>query len=130
MAAAMGARRTATTFDRFSDRTLADDLSVQTADPLVSLAVDDAAEVVAVGRTHGLPFVFPSIDGKLPIMRARDAAIIAWDPVMGTEVDRPLILEGRALRPGRGEVLINDAWAQSFEYGSRGRGPPRFVGPP
>lgn len=109
LATAAGARRTGSAYERFVERTATRDASVQVDDGDVDeiLAEIEQLDLVAAsGRLEIIP-VQPT-DGSLHT--EVDLAIYASpDGRWSTDLDRPLVLEGRMPAPGAaGEVLVNE----------------------
>jgi ABC-type lipoprotein release transport system permease subunit len=116
LVAAAGARRTATSLDRFRDDTLASDveLDIQVATPqqIDDLRRDPSVERIGVLRQ--IMLAPPGADergGFIPAANAVDASF-------GRDVDRPRLIAGRRADPARvHEIEISEKFASTFGLG-------------
>jgi ABC-type lipoprotein release transport system permease subunit len=112
LATVAGARRTATTLDRFTAYSRSADIEISALDaaPEQIGALRREPEVAAVAELHQMNLLLP--DGSfLP-------AAAAVDGRFGTVVDRPRILEGRLPRPSAPlELAIGETLAQRLHVG-------------
>jgi ABC-type lipoprotein release transport system permease subunit len=112
LSAVGGARRTASSLDRFLAETATRDAIVQVAD-------DDSAEAV-VAALEGQPWVdgLARTDTFLAHTSGTDLIGIeaSPDPAYGVEVDRPLLVDGRLPDPGaEAEVVINESMRDTYD---------------
>ena len=113
LVSAAGARRTATSLDRFRDTTLASDveLDIEAATPeqLAELRHDPSVEQVGVLRQ--IMLAPPGADDRGEYLPAANAV----DASFGRDVDRPRVIEGRRADPSRvHEIEISEKFASTF----------------
>jgi hypothetical protein len=113
LVASAGARRTATSLERFRDSTQAGDveLDVTTATPgeIATLRADPAVERVGVLRQ--IMLAPPGADERSGYLPAAGAV----DATFGRDVDRARIIEGRRARPTSvDELEISETFASRF----------------
>jgi ABC-type lipoprotein release transport system permease subunit len=113
LVAAAGARRTATSLERFRDSTLAADVELDittaTPDEIATLRADPSVERIGVLRQVMLaPPGADERSGYLPAANAVDASF-------GRDVDRSRVIEGRRARPSRAhELAVSEVFASMF----------------
>lgn len=109
LAAAVGARRTATAFPRFADQLLVPDLLMYVASdrPEVGDVIRDHPQVSVAGIGTGVG-VMPRLPDGLPDFDNALGAVVS-DGVYGVDIDRPLVLAGRLPRVDAPyEVLLDE----------------------
>jgi hypothetical protein len=107
LTALAGARRTATSFERFAEESSAADVAADlgAVDPQI---VDDIAHLPMVEESASFTIVFALVDG----VEADLGIWIPRDDRMGVEIERFRVLRGRTPDPGRPEeVVVNEAGA-------------------
>lgn len=116
MAATAGARRTASAFDRFLEATDAAHVAVRVeGDPRLLAQVEQLPQVAAAAPLSYL-LVRPAGTDLEPALEF--TALAGVDARLGTVVDRPLVIRGRAPDPGRiDEIAINEAAAADLSLG-------------
>jgi hypothetical protein len=114
LAAAAGARRTATAFDRFLEATDAAHVAVRVeGDPRLLVQVEQLPQVAAAAPLSYL-LVRPAGTDLEPALEF--TALAGVDGRLGTVVDRPWVIRGRAPDPGRiDEIAINEAVAADLD---------------
>ena len=107
LTAIAGARRTATSFERFVEESSSPDVAADlgAVDPQI---VDDIAHLPMVEASGSFTIVFALVDG----VEADLALWIPRDDRVGVEIGRFRVLRGRMPAPGHpGEVVVNEAAA-------------------
>jgi FtsX-like permease family len=107
LTAIAGARRTATSFERFAEEASAADVAADLG-AVDSQIVDDLAHLPIVDASGSFTIVFALVDG----VEADLAMWIPRDDRVGVEIERFRVLRGRTPDPGRPEeVVVNEAAA-------------------
>jgi hypothetical protein len=116
LAASAGTRRTASAFDRFLTTTDAAHVAVRVeGDPGLLAKLEQLPQVAAAAPLSYL-LVRPAGTDLNPATEF--TALAGVDGRLGTVVDRPWVIEGRAPDPGRiDEIAVNEAAAADLDLG-------------
>ena len=116
-----GARRSSTAYDRFRDEARAADLDISPSDPDPALLdqVRRLPQVEVFGRA-AFPFIRPAGTDLYPYLDF--LAIVGPEGTLGTEIDRPRLIDGRMPRPDDPtELMVSTRYADEagVEVGDR-----------
>ena len=118
LTAVAGARRTASSYDRFVETSKAADVSVETQGPAAGLVrrLERLPEVAEISQTKFFIIVPDAFDVTTAISEQLVVPVASSDARFGTVIDVPRVVEGRAADPDAPlEVVVSEGVAARLD---------------